>query len=349
MVWDRLEQLTVCRVTLMKVANSKSNHNGDDAYFDRLFSYFRSQFTEKITRFVPIKSSVILLETKKHTYIVKGFSSVKRLKLQEAFTATLRKEGFLNTYLFLTPPVKEPLFFEGTYFGCMEYISPHKTAFSFHTQKNRQEGLDLLAQFHQATRAFVQRYRTLLPYGDLRGKWLERLQMFLNNLPLLEYFIKEPFISEMTDWASWSLSGFDRHQGSLKEPQVILHGDVAHHNFIRDQAGDLRLIDFDLMNIGPPSFDYLQYANRILPYIDWSFEKLFSHKQFHSYMHDPAFLYALAYPADVFREWNRIIREKSYSNQKIFKQVMDLSIGQFYARKKFVERLKDRLNESYGH
>jgi thiamine kinase-like enzyme len=328
----------------MKAANTKAHHNGDDAYFDRLFSYFRSQFTEKITRFVPIKSSVILLETKKQAYIMKGYPAIKRLKLQEALTATLRKEGFSKTYEFLNPPAKEQLFFEGTYFGCIEYIVPNKVEFSFHTQKNRQEGLDLLSQFHNTTKAFEQRYRTLIPYGDLMGKWAERQQIFSNNLPILGYFMKEPFISEMAEWATWSLSGLDRHQASFqKEPNVILHGDVAHHNFLRDIDGRLRLIDFDLVNIGPASFDYLQYANRILPYIDWSFEKLFSHKQLQKYLDNQAFLFALAYPADIFREWNRVIREKTYSNQKIFKQVMTLSIGQFYSRKKFIDKLKDRL------
>lgn len=327
----------------MKAANTKVD-NGDDAYFDRLFSYFRSQFHEKITRIVPIKSSVFLLETKSHAIILKGYANIKRLKLQEAFTATLRKEGFSKTYVFLNPPVKEQLFFEGTYFGCLEYIAPNKVEFSFHSQKNRQEGLDLLAQFHHTTKAFEQRYRTLIPHGDLLGKWAERKQIFINSLPILEYFMKEPFISDMVEWADWSLSGLDRRQIYFqKEPNVILHGDVAHHNFLRDMDGQLWLIDFDLINIGPVSFDYLQYANRILPYIDWSFEKLFTYKELRKYIDNPAFLFALAYPADIFREWNRVIREKSYTDQKIFKQVMTLSIGQFYSRKKFIDQLKDRL------
>ncbi|NRD75972.1 phosphotransferase [Bacillus sp. BRMEA1] len=329
----------------MRAAKTNKNHIGDDAYFDRLFSYFRSQFTEEIIDLVPIKKSVILLETKEHTYIMKGYPTIKRLKLQEAFTATLRKEGFSKTYVFFSPPAKEQLYFEGRYFGCMEYIEPHKSIFTFQSQKNRQEGLDLLEHFHQATASFEQRYRTLLPHGDLMGKWQERFHGFSNNLPILGYFMKEPFISEIVEWASWSLSGLNLNQfPSPSEPSVILHGDVAHHNFLLDKDGRLCLIDFDLINIGPAMFDYLQYANRILPYIDWSFEKLTSLKQLQKYKNNKAFLYALAYPADIFREWNRTIREKTYTNQSIFKQVMNLSIGQFYSRKKFIDQLKERLN-----
>ncbi|WP_244906707.1 phosphotransferase [Neobacillus soli] len=321
------------------------NKNGDDDYFDRLLSYFQSQFYERIIGLIPIRKSVFLLKTKKNTYIIKGYRTNSRLRLQEAFTTTLRREGFTKAYLFLAPPVKEQLFFEGTYFGCIEYIAPNKIDFSFHSQKNRLDGTELLNQFHNTTASFAARYRTLLPNGRLIEKWTERLHVFSTNIPFLGYFINEPFISEIVSWAKWSLAGMEKHQAFFKkEPVVILHGDVAHHNFLRDTLGQLHLIDFDLISIGPASMDYLQYANRILPFIDWSFERLASHKHIKKYLHERAFLFALAYPADIFREWNRMIREKSYNDPVKYKQVMDLTIGQFYARKKFIDHLKDLLD-----
>ena len=328
----------------MRAYNTTVTKKGDDDYLDRLLSYFQAQFYESIIRLIPMRKSVLLLKTDKNTYIIKGYHTNSRLRLQEAFTATLKKEGFKKTYLFLTSPVREQLFFEGTYFGCMEYIPPNKTVFSFHSHKNRQEGIELLEQFHQITALFEARYRTLLPKGHLIEKWTERLNVFSNNLPFLGYFINEPFISEMLSWAKWSLEGMENNLAFFqKEPNVILHGDVAHHNFLRDIHGQLHLIDFDLISIGPASFDYLQYANRILPYIDWSFERLARINQFKKYLHEEAFLFALAFPADIFREWNRLIREKSYTDHTKYKQVMDLTIRQFYARKKFIGQLKDLL------
>ncbi|WP_231507604.1 phosphotransferase [Bacillus sp. UNC41MFS5] len=326
---------------MMRAFNTPNHKKGDDDYFDRLLSYFQSQFYERILQMVPIRKSVIYLRTDKNTYVLKGYHTNNRLRLQEAFTATLKKEGFGKTYLFLTSQVREQLFFEGTYFGCMEYIPPSKSVFSFHSHKNRQEGIELLEQFHQTTASFEARYRTLLPKGHLIEKWSERLNVFTNNLPYLGYFINEPVITEMLAWADWSLEGMENNRSFFQtEPPLILHGDVAHHNFLRDTGGQLNLIDFDLISIGPASFDYLQYANRILPYLDWSFEKLSSLKQIKKYLHEAAFLYALAYPADIFREWNRMIREKSYMDHMKYKQVMDLTISQFYARKKFIDHLK---------
>jgi hypothetical protein len=325
----------------MRAANT--NNMRDDSYFDRLFSYFQSQFKEEIIKFQPLRGNVFFIKTKSESMIIKGYRKNQKLKLQEAFTDTLRKEGFLKTYKYITPSLHSQLFFEGTYFGCIEYIPPNKTAFSFHSQKNRQDGLDLLEQFHSATSAFESRYRTLLPQGDINGKWVGRLQQFINNLPILRYYIAEPYLSEIISWGQWSLSKIDGKLRFDAEPKVILHGDVAHHNFMRNNSGKLFLIDFDLINIGPPAYDYLQYANRILPYLEWSKGQLFSHSQLKKYLNDHIFLSALVYPADIYREWNRIIRENKVQDPKKLKAVMDLSIGQFSSRKKFVETLKETL------
>jgi hypothetical protein len=328
----------------MRVIKTPGSLKGDDDYLNRLLSYFQSQFYEKIIQLVPIRKSVFLLRTENHTYILKGYHSDNRLKIQEAFTATLRKEGFLKTYLFLTNPMKEPLFFEGTYYGCIEYIPPHKDAFSFQTQRNRQEGLDLVKQFHKTTASVESRYRTLLPNGQLIEKWSERLRVFSGNLPYITYFLDEYMISELMTWANWSLAGMIKKRRFFqKEPNVILHGDVAHHNFLRDRNGQLNLIDFDLISIGPPSFDYLQYSNRILPNIEWSLGKLGSLKPLGKYLDEEAFLYALAFPADIFREWNRLIREKAYTDQAKIRQVMDLTVNQFDLRKKFFSQLQEKV------
>jgi thiamine kinase-like enzyme len=328
----------------MRAINKPGKQKGDDDYLNRLLSYFQSQFYEKIIQLVMVRKSVFLLRTKNNTYILKGYHSNNKLKLQEAFTATLRTEGFLKTYQYLSDPFKGQLFFEGTYYGCIEYIPPHKTAFSYSNQRNRQEGLDLLKQFHQTTASVESRYRTLLSRSDLIAKWTERLRVFSGNLSFIKYFLDDYMISELIIWANWSLAGMIKHRRFFqKEPVVILHGDVAHHNFLRHQNGQLNLIDFDLISIGPPSFDYLQYANRILPNLDWSLGKLGSLKPIGKYLDEEAFLYALAFPADIFREWNRLIREKAYTDQERIRMVMDLTVDQFHLRKKFFRQLQEKV------
>jgi thiamine kinase-like enzyme len=341
MEWANQEAMA-CRGMLMK---AMINRHGDDSYQNRLFSYFQTQFEEKILQMQPIRKWVFLMRTEKDTYVLKGYSRSK-LKLQEAFTDTLRKEGFLNTYQFVTPNAKEQLYFEGTYFGCTRYIQHNQAAFSFHAHKNRQEGIDLLQQFHKVTHTFESRYRTLLPKGKIIDKWQERQTIFANNYPVLKFYLSKSSIQEMLSWAKWSLEGMEKNQSYfINEPYVILHGDVAHHNFLRDTKGKLYLIDFDLVNIGPATLDFLQYANRILPSIEWSFEKLKKYSVYRVYLRDEAFLYALAFPADIFREWNRAVREYSYSDHPKMQQLLDLTIGQFHERRKFVEQLKRKITQ----
>ncbi len=317
-----------------------NNHGGDD-YSNRLLSYLDSQFTEKIIRIAKIRDYVYIVETVKNKYVVKGYSSHNKLRLQETFTATLKKEGFLKTYSFVHHLSKDPLLFKGKYFGCIEYLPPDRKSFTFSSHRNRFEGMSVLKEFHQITASIVSRYQTLLPFNDIQAKWKERLELFQQNSSLLQSFFKEKYLQEMVQWGDWALKGMKEYADSFfKEPYVVLHGDVAHHNFLRDKRGRLNLIDFDLISIGPPSLDYLQYANRILPFFDWSLEELYRYPSMETGLKQTAFLYALAYPADIFREWNRVIREKSYLNPAQFQQVIELTLGQFYLRRKMVETLK---------
>ncbi len=333
-----------CRGMLMQAMKMAVIKNGGDDYFNRLLSYFRQQFKEPIVKMEQIRDSVYIVKTEKNTYVVKGYSKYKKLILQETFTGTIRQEGFEKTYVYVPDIVKEQLFFEGEYFGCMEYLEPHLRPFTFYSHKNRKEGLRLLEEFHSITSSCVTRYKTLLPYSDLHAKWSERLRIFKRNCSQICYLLNEQYLNELLEWARFSLNGMKENESFFfKEPYVILHGDVAHHNFLRDTSGNLHLIDFDLIHIGPESIDLLQYANRILPSIDWSIDQLSQYQQISKFLKERAFLYALAFPTDIFREWNRILREKKHENQHHYKYVIELTLNQLYLRRKFVEKLKKKL------
>jgi hypothetical protein len=50
---------------LMMRAMARTNKMGDDAYLDRLLSYFQSKFHEKIKQFVPIRKKVFYVKNEK--------------------------------------------------------------------------------------------------------------------------------------------------------------------------------------------------------------------------------------------------------------------------------------------
>lgn len=330
----------------MKAVITAVNTRGDDEYFNRLFSYLQKEFKGEIIKLVPIRPSVFYVETKSACLILKGYRSFGRLRLQETFTATLKSEGFNHSYSFLKPPGKDVLVFEDLYLGCIEYLKPDVLQFSYGTQTERQEALKLISQYHTVTKKIVNRYKTIIPPSKEELKWRDRTFHFIQNLTTLRYFLKEEIIMEMINWANWSLEGLEKYSSTYaNETLTILHGDLAHHNFLRDRVGQLKLIDFDLISIGSPKWDFLQFANRILPFLGWSINRLSKYEQMHKYLGESAFLHALAFPADIFREWNRIIKEKTYLNPIKLNQITDLTLGQFYMRKQFIQELKLRVRQ----
>ncbi len=332
---------SACQEILMKAVNTTVKNGGDDFFKNRLLTYFQDQFSFEIKELKPIRKQVYLVRTDDRVFILKGFSSYHRLKLQEAFTASLLNEGFAKTYSFYEFAKEPPLFFERTYYGCLEYIQPSGETFSYHLKKDRLEGLELLNLFHDTSEKLVSRYQTVVPFFRQAEKWRERASLFLNNLPVIRYFVQKEIINELLSWADWSLKGIEEESGLFQSGrQVILHGDVAHHNFLRSRNNSLYLLDFDLIAKGTPHSDYLQYANRILPFMKWSFEDLGKYPIIKQYMDEKGFLFALAFPSDIFREWNRVIRERTYLDPVKIRPVLDLTVGQFEERHRFIHALK---------
>lgn len=321
-----------------------SKNGGDDKYYYRLLSYLQKHFIERIIRLAPLRGAVYYLETTSRPMILKGYTSYAKLSLQENFTETLKNEGFNHTYSFLRDVSDEPLYFEGLFFGCIEYLHANKRPFQFDSQTDRKAGLKILNNFHTITSSFVQSYKELIPTYNIEQKWKDRTSQFIKNIPMIQYFLGRDKMDEILKWADWSLEGMEkRNTDFFNEPYTILHGDLAHHNFFRTFQGELKLIDFDLISIGPKIIDHLQYANRILPFLSWKIHSLFKYRYMKDYVNSPVFLYAIGYPTDLLREWNRMIREKSYDDERKMKYTLELTLQQFDLRKQFIKDLKRQI------
>ncbi|MFB9989188.1 phosphotransferase [Bacillus benzoevorans] len=316
---------------------------GDDSSQNRLLFFLRKSLPDKIEEVIHIRSHVYEVKKAEGKMILKGFPSLRSLKIQESFTRSLKKEGFWQTYEFLSFS-KEPLYFDNRYYGCLEYIEPGNQPFYYDTKQQCREGLELLTTFHQATTKLVDNYQSYLSAFTLKDKWLARFKQFKENERLLSFFLPRDVIRDLYFWANWSLNGLLQHWESFTQYQnVILHGDTACHNFLRTANNDLFLIDFDLISIGPAVNDYLQYANRILPLFSWSMDTLKSHRQFRPFLKESFFLYALAFPTDIFREWNRMIRERKYHDPHHVRPVMALTMDKYEYRSLFIQQLARTL------
>jgi len=329
---------------MKKAVSITAKYRGDDSYHDRLLSYLKKNLPFQIIEISRIKNQVYKVKAKDFQFVLKEFPSHKRLKIQEAFINSLKKNGFRNTYSFYSFSDNKALCFQTKYYGCLEYVHKANEPFRFDTKENCSEGLQLLYLFHQTTKKLQESYKTILPTFHLIEKWEERFTLFKKNLPLINYFLEKEIISELFTWAEWSLSGLRKEKDILEKWQkVILHGDVAHHNFMKTSKGELYLIDFDLISIGPEIADYLQYANRILPFLNWSLTELDTFEPFQPFLNQKVFLYGLAFPSDILREWNRLVKEHTFNRMRKIRPVVELTLNQFEKRKSFMKDLESKL------
>ncbi|WP_445490158.1 phosphotransferase [Niallia sp. 03133] len=323
----------------MKVVTMEINKKGDDYFFYRLLSLLKKQIPYTIKDIISIQADVYLIKTDHLWFIIKKYSSYQKLKIQEAFTNSLLKEGFTRTYRFYLFH-EEPIILDRQIFGCIEYIDPHNQVFSYDSKANRMEALHVLNTYYETTAKLVDRYKHILPNHQMIEKWQARSAQFKSNTSIVCYYLDEQLINTLTYWADWSLEYLQKERHFFEHDEsVILHGDVAHHNFLRGKNELLYLIDFDLISIGPKSVDYVQFANRILPLINWSFYHLEKIAVFQPLIKNKSFLTALAFPSDLFREWNRLIRQNNQTNTRMVHHLIKLTTNQFSKRRKFIQKI----------
>jgi hypothetical protein len=329
----------------MRAMNFKQK--GDSDFLNCLLSYLEDHQLE-VKKIETVRSNVYLLKQKNgQFFILKGFANQDKWHRQKKLTDCLRKNGFLKTYEFYS---QIPAFqYKNRSFAFIEYIQPHKEKFHFFAEENRREGLSLLSHFHRASRGALAELSGEIPAFDQIQKWEERLRSFKSVLPIISSYVSDFILQKWISWALWSLKGMKFFEDSLyNEEHTIVHGDVAHHNFLRRSDGALCLIDFDLMTAGPAAIDYLQYANRILPSVNFNASLLWNYKELTHYQTNPAFLYALAYPTDIFREWNRLIKENRLGNPSQLHAVWKMTVQDFTYRMDFNRKMGMMVKSIHG-
>lgn len=323
----------------MRAMSSRIHYDDGTRALKKLATASLRKAGMELRKLSSIRENVLIVHTNAGKFLLKGFSSNKNLNSQKKLTRQLHANGFTKTYRFMEE--LEPFVYDDYVFAWIEFLSSYRKKFSFSTRASRQEGLLLLEDFHDKTREF---YKDIpVKRFDQVAKWKERFEEFEGNISTVKKFVSRDVIQTWLKWGKRSLKGLQRHEGDLyKEPLCVVHGDVAHHNFFYKDDGSLYLIDFDLISIAPPLIDYLQYSNRIMPVISSSSE-LWSYEQLEQYKNNQAFLYALLFPTDIFREWNRLIRENDFRNNNYLRSVWSLTVEEMPKRVKMYKEISELL------
>lgn len=307
-----------------------------------IYSLIKKRVNERgleLKKIVEKSEDVFVVHTNKKRYVVKGFYNPEKLKAQKLLIKLLKENGFINTYDFIDS--FRSFAYDDTVYVWISFLRPARERFYFDSLSNRYAGLELLESFHKTTAKFHKKIS--VNHFNQLSKWEERWEEFNENIKRVEKYVDSDVIQTWLKWGDTALTGLRKYEKDLyNEPSVINHGDVAHHNFFYTKDGTLNLIDFDLINKAPPLIDYLQYANRIMPFIQDG-EELWQYRQLRVYNDNPAFLYALLFPTDIFREWNRIVREKLYKDHGYLHSVWEMTVEELDHRLQIYKDISKRL------
>lgn len=306
-----------------------------------LLTYLNQQKIE-VYEMKAIKPRLIKVSTNKGIFIAKQFVNQARLLMQLEFLQKLQKAGFKGAYAF-SNKIK-PFECKGISIGFLEYLTKHPRVFTYESYSERLEGLALLNKMHEASAMVIQDL-TMKKYTFSQvSKWRERLEEFSSNIKILKRIIPEPVLTEYLRMGEWVLNELGPYEiEDVDEEPVIIHGDLAYHNFFRKDDGELLLIDFDLMAKAPPLIDYLQYANRLLIYNNCSLKEILSFPQFKKYRENPFFLIGLCFPTDIYREWNRICRDQLWGSSHRLGSLWNITVADLPKRIDFFRELKSKL------
>ncbi|MEA3322140.1 MAG: hypothetical protein U9Q88_19275 [Bacillota bacterium] len=275
----------------------------DDFNRNRLFFRLSLETKLAIHSYSKIKNNLYKIQAENGLYILKGYSEPGNLESIIQVSQLLHKNGFHEGLMYEKFNDGQFLLLEqGLVWVLLKYIVP-KRKFSFSKTEDRTTGLNTLQNFHHHSKTIIPFLPFELPKENMIVKWQNRLKIFESHVPFLSKWFNPHVIGEIVYYSHFALNGLMKEYVQTEE--VILHGDVASHNFIRAADNKVYLIDYDLLSVGSAEWDYIQYASRILPFIKWN-SSLF---QPHSFLIElgkgqPWFRTALSFPMDILREGN---------------------------------------------
>ncbi|MFJ8262295.1 phosphotransferase [Rummeliibacillus sp. NPDC094406] len=250
-----------------------------------------------------IKSNVWHCQLKKEEFVVKKYDNPLVAKKVKAIHEKLADMQFPHTLSKVTLEDQNIL------------IQPwikNARSFSYQSRIDRTNSLELLHQLHQTGKKVDwSKDEYLLPPYDLRLKWQERLQKFIMHYAQVSVYLGADNCNQLILYAQEALKGFNQIE-PLQSTKTLLHGDVVHHNFLKDSKGKNILIDFDLAAYGHPEEEFIMWMHRVLPHVNYNLSTLLNEQPLLKRI-PLTYLQTLRFPNEILREWMYV---KTVTNEK---------------------------------
>jgi hypothetical protein len=312
--------------------------------FTRNRLFFRLFHDKEIKSCTQIKENLFKVQTDTGTFILKGIGDFQNIQSSIVLNHLLKENGFFMGLEYMELPNGLYYMFEGQLIWTMTRYIPPKRPFSFLREDDRKSGVEVLKSFHHYSAMLIPALSSFLKRENMLIKWETRLDKFEQNLPILTQWFNSSAISEIVYYSKTSLEQLKKADFAVPgSDEVVLHGDVASHNFVKSTDNKTYLIDFDLISIGKAEWDDVQYASRILPFIKWDKKRFLQIPIYQYYLKHPWFWIALSFPMDILREGNQF--SETVQNHSIPKSYTNLSffISSWNLRKQFLTNFHNMI------
>ncbi|MBM7569533.1 phosphotransferase [Aquibacillus albus] len=313
------------------------NHlSGGGSYLSRLSSFLYQEGGLNVIKVKRLKPFVFYIETDVRQFILKGKRSLHSILQQWDFFNAFNSKEIGSFVLF--PNGKKVI----SGYGCSWVLIPYFNAspIQYSSEQDRQDALSTIISFHQLSKGVLVENPILIP--PIYIKWYNRLDKFKYTRDLMEQYGYLTLYKDILQITKTRLEVFESLDWYSIEKDAVdqntwVHGDVASHNFMRDEENHIYLIDFDLLALAPNLYDYIQLGQRFLPFIKWNTSKLMEYSVFEKDMDIMVWLSGICVPSDIIREWLHFIRR--YKTDHQLKDYLSQLSKYWLQRKEFVENV----------
>lgn len=313
----------------------------DDSILNRLTTFLKETTTLSADRIEQIKPLVFILTVNNEKYIVKGYINVTTIVKQWQLFEKLHYPAIIPFIRF--PNRRKYIYWEGYYWTLQPFCTSSKLDYRY--AEDRVKAAQLLHQFHQITKGME---LTAAPYvPNLIAKWSSRLKRWQQLKAIFIQFEHLSLFQEIEAQLREGIAWFKEVNTPPIEKNdhfrsTWTHGDVASHNFLSDNRGNVYLIDFDLLSSSPYIYDEIQLGQRFLPYIQYDIDQLSMYIQPANDQVYQLYLIGVMLPVDFVREW-WYFSIKARSNDDIYAYLVNFRLS-WDERIKFIESVKRKLS-----
>ncbi|GGM27418.1 hypothetical protein GCM10011351_11620 [Paraliobacillus quinghaiensis] len=280
--------------------NSKSR---DDSIKSRLASFLQQEGGMIIVLIKQIKYPIFKITTDSNkSFVLKGYKQFETIKKQWLFFSHIEESCIVGFNKF--PNQKKYIKGFGYYWVLQPYIVANRL--DYNKEVDRVAAWKTIDRFHTVINGLS--ISSITSKISIQEKWQKRLDKWRQSKVVLEKYNNLALYVEIEQLMLDRINYYQLlNQPKIEEKSLYrsnwIHGDVASHNFLRDNSNNIYMIDFDLVAQAPSLYDYMQLGQRFIPYIEYDLDRLCTYIDRCSLEDWRLLLIGISIPTDLIREW----------------------------------------------